>query len=85
MKTIDEFAAELSNAYSTERYKGGWAPSIHAAAPKMLAALKAQEAYFKHEPSPFQTSEHACKWCVDCVDKLDSLRAEAICAAEEKP
>lgn len=27
-ETVEQFAERLSDAYSTDRYKGGWAPSI---------------------------------------------------------
>lgn len=50
------------------------------AAPDLLAALEAAEAYERGDPTPWG---HDCNWCEDCAYRVVLMRQKAIAAARE--
>lgn len=63
-----DFPTDLANA------------KLIAAAPDLLAALKAQESRNAYPP-PFG---HDCMWCCTCTAKLSTMRRDAIAKTEGK-
>jgi hypothetical protein len=65
MKNVATFALELSDAYSTHRYTGGWAPTI-----KALRKLKWND----REIEAFIRSKHT-RWAGDWANKNGNVNS----------
>ena len=61
--TLDGDAEQIANA------------RLIAAAPDLLAALEAQEAWDRHQAPPWG---HDCQWCAGCCERIAIMRRAAI-------